>query len=82
MSEIEEICDIKKHLTIHIGRHTFVTTVTLTNEIPIETVNRILGHSDISTTQIYSEVVDTTVSEEMGRLAEKFSSGEIYSNAH
>ncbi|MBN2596915.1 MAG: site-specific integrase [Marinifilaceae bacterium] len=71
LSEIEDVCGIKKHITMHIGRHTFASSVTLANNIPIETVSKMLGHSDIKTTQIYAKVVDTKVSEDMKKLDEK-----------
>ena len=50
--EIAELCEIDKHITMHIGRHTFATTVTLTNGVPIETVSKMLGHTSLKTTQI------------------------------
>jgi len=53
---------------IHIARHTFATTVTLTNGVPIETVSKMLGHTSIKTTQIYSKVVDTKISKDMEEL--------------
>lgn len=75
--EIAELCQINKHLTMHLGRHTFATTVTLTNGVPIETVSKMLGHTSLKTTQIYSKVVDTKISEDMGMLAEKIANRKI-----
>lgn len=69
LSEIAEICEINKHITMHLGRHTFATTVTLTNGVPIETVSKMLGHTSLKTTQIYSKVIDTKISKEMKELA-------------
>lgn len=73
LTEIAELCEIDKHVTMHLGRHTFATTVTLTNGVPIETVQKMLGHKNISTTQIYSRVVDTKISNDMQNLADKLS---------
>lgn len=71
LSEIAELCGIDKHVTMHLGRHTFATTVTLTNGVPIESVQKMLGHKNLSTTQIYSKVVDTKISEDMGKVESK-----------
>jgi site-specific recombinase XerD len=71
LSEIEGICDIKKRLTMHRARHTFATTVTLTNGVPIETVSKMLGHTSLKTTQIYAKVVDTKISGDMEELQNK-----------
>ena len=68
LKEIAVICDIDKNLNWHLSRHTFATTVTLSNGVPIETVSRMLGHTSIKTTQIYSKVVDTKVSNDMQNL--------------
>jgi len=57
LKEIADVCGIQKNLTFHIARHTFATTVTLSNGMPIETVSKLLGHSKISTTQIYAKVI-------------------------
>lgn len=59
LKEVADLCDISKHLTFHIARHTFATTVTLSNGIPIESVSKMLGHTDIRTTQIYAKIMDT-----------------------
>jgi len=56
-----------------LARHTFATTVTLTNGVPIETVSQLLGHSRISTTQIYAKVVERKVSEDMTVLKKNLS---------
>ncbi|OFX18533.1 MAG: hypothetical protein A2033_02400 [Bacteroidetes bacterium GWA2_31_9] len=71
LKEIADFCGIKKNLTFHIARHTFATTVTLTNGVPIETVSKMLGHKSIKTTQIYSKVVEQKVSNDMKILREK-----------
>jgi site-specific recombinase XerD len=72
LKEIAAICGINKKLTFHIARHTFATTVTLANNVPIESVSSMLGHSSIRTTQIYAKVIEKKVSEDMMVLREKF----------
>jgi len=72
LKEIADVCGIKKNLTFHIARHTFATTVTLSNGIPIETVSKLLGHSKISTTQIYAKVIERKVSDDMKRLRDQY----------
>lgn len=71
LEEIATKAEIKKHLTTHIARHTFAT-MSLNNHVPLETVSKMLGHSDISTTQIYVTMLDQTVSEDMERMRAKF----------
>ncbi len=71
LKEMAELCGIKKNLTTHIARHTFATTITLSNGVPIETVSSMLGHKNIKTTQIYAKVVEKKVSEDMKLLREK-----------
>ncbi|WP_273277544.1 site-specific integrase, partial [Maribacter polysiphoniae] len=72
LKEIADVCGIKKNITFHIARHTFATTVTLSNGMPIETVSKLLGHSKISTTQIYAKVIERKVSDDMQRLRTHF----------
>ncbi|MEP7197288.1 MAG: site-specific integrase [Saprospiraceae bacterium] len=72
LKEIANICGIDKLLTFHIARHTFATTVTLTNGVPIETVSSMLGHSSLKTTQHYAKILDKKVSMDMKVLKEKF----------
>jgi integrase len=73
LKEIADICEIDKNLTFHLARHTFATTVTLSNGVPIETVSNLLGHKSISTTQIYAKVLENKVSEDMNRLMDRLS---------
>lgn len=72
LKEIAGVCEIDKELTFHIARHTFATTVTLTNGVPIESVSKMLGHKNLSTTQHYAKVLDRKVSEDMKILKDKF----------
>jgi integrase/recombinase XerD len=74
LKEIADLCNIEKNLTFHLARHTFATTVTLTNGVPMETVSKLLGHSSIRTTQIYAKVVEKKVSDDMKILREKINS--------
>ena len=53
------------------ARHTFATTVTLTNGVPIETISKMLGHTKLATTQIYAKVIERKVSDDMQLLREK-----------
>ncbi|MFV8336511.1 site-specific integrase [Flavobacterium sp. RSP29] len=72
LKEIGDICDIPKEITFHMARHTFATSVTLTNGVPIETVSKMLGHKNIQTTQHYAKILDKKVSEDMMNLRNKF----------
>ncbi|ASO06050.1 MULTISPECIES: site-specific integrase [Arenibacter] len=71
LKEIADRCNIKKNLTTHLARHTFATTVTLTNGVPIETVGKMLGHKNLRTTQHYAKIIDSKVEEDMKVLREK-----------
>lgn len=71
LKEVADLCQISKNLTFHLPRHTFATTVTLTNGVPIESVSKMLGHSKISTTQIYAKVIEKKLGEDMKKLEER-----------
>ncbi|SKB80175.1 Site-specific recombinase XerD [Salegentibacter holothuriorum] len=71
LKEVADLCDIKKNLTFHMARHTFATTVTLSNGVPIETVSKLLGHTKIATTQIYARVLEDKLSQDMSELSRK-----------
>lgn len=66
---------IFKLLTFHIARHTFATTITLNNDVPIESVAKIMGHTSIKTTQIYAKVMDYKISSDMQQLRKKLVAG-------
>ena len=61
----------------HLARHTFATTITLANGVPIESVSKMLGHTDIRTTQIYAKVIDTKLSNDMELLAQKINTQKV-----
>ncbi|MGQ0828331.1 MAG: site-specific integrase [Bacteroidota bacterium] len=71
LKEIATLCEIEKAFTYHTARHTFATTVTLSNGVPIESVSKMLGHRDLKTTQHYAKILDRKVSEDMKALREK-----------
>ncbi|MFR9608210.1 MAG: site-specific integrase [Rikenellaceae bacterium] len=72
LKEIADVCGIKKKLTFHLARHTFATTTTLSRGIPIETVSKMLGHTNIKTTQIYARITNDKISRDMEGLSEQF----------
>ena len=76
LKEIADVCGINKELTFHIARHTFATTITLSNGVPIETVSKMLGHTNLKTTQHYAKILDRKVSEDMKSLRTKLSQKE------
>lgn len=71
LKEIADLCGIEKRLTFHLARHTFATTITLTNGVPIESVSKMLGHTNIKTTQIYARIINSKISQDMDILASK-----------
>ncbi len=66
--KLEKLCDIE-HITFHMARHNFGTHITLSEGVPIETVSRMMGHSSISTTQLYAKITDKKLSEDSKRLS-------------
>ncbi|WP_321321032.1 site-specific integrase [Labilibaculum sp.] len=68
LKELADLTSIDKNITFHIARHTFATTVTLANGVPIESISSMLGHKSIRTTQIYSKVINEKVSKDMNKL--------------
>ena len=61
LKEIQVLCDIKQHLNFHMARHTFATTITLSQGVPIESVSEMLGHSNIKITQIYAKILKSKI---------------------
>ena len=76
LKEIADVCGIKKTLTYHVARHTFAT-MTLSKGVPIESVSKMLGHTNIKTTQIYARITNKKIEEDMTKLAEKLESFKI-----
>ena len=74
LKELATLAGIEKKLTFHAARHTFATTVTLSNGIPIESVSSMLGHKNFKTTQIYAKVVQEKISNDMKKLQSLLSS--------
>jgi site-specific recombinase XerD len=68
LKEIGVVNQIRKVLTFGVARHTFATTITLSNNVPIETVSKMMGHTKIATTQIYARVLLKKISDDMGQL--------------
>jgi site-specific recombinase XerD len=73
---LAHICGITKKLTPHSARHTFATTITLSNGVPIESVSKMPGHKKLQTTQHYARVLDIKVSEDMEALRRKLENEE------
>jgi len=71
LKEIADLCGITKKLSYHIARHTFATTLTMMNGVPIESVSKMLGHKNITSTQHYARIVDKKVGEDMELLSNK-----------
>lgn len=71
LQRIARDCGLKKHITMHIARHTFATTVTLSQGVPLETVSQMLGHTNILTTQIYAKITNEKISRDMSALTER-----------
>ncbi len=72
LKEIATICGINKYFSSHLARHTFATTITLNNNVPIETVSKMLGHSSINMTKIYARLLDKKVENDMAQLMDKY----------
>lgn len=72
LKEIADLTGINKNLTFHLARHTFATTTTLGKGVPIETVSKMLGHTNIETTQIYARITNSKISRDMKGLSEQF----------
>lgn len=68
---IQEACEINTPLTFHVARHTFAKTVALKNGVPLETVQMMMGHTKITTTQIYADVDEEKIVQDMTGLDEK-----------
>ena len=71
LKEIADLCGIKKRLSYHLARHTFATML-LSKGVPIESVSKMLGHTNIKTTQIYARITNKKIEQDMMQVADKF----------
>ena len=65
LKEIADVCGIQKHLSTHVARHSYATSVCLANGVSIENVAKMLGHSNIKMTQHYAKVLDSSILKDM-----------------
>ena len=74
------ICSLSLALPciFHVARHTYATTVCLSNDVPIETLSKMLGHRSIRTTQIYAKITAEKVSRDMEKLAQRIEQMESF----
>ena len=72
LKDIAILCDIKKRITFHTSRHTFASTVTLANNISLEVVSKMLGHTNTRMTTHYAKLIDKCIGEQMDKLMETF----------
>ena len=68
LKEIADLCNVKKNLTTHAARHTFATTITLANDVPLQDVSAMLGHASTRMTQHYARVMTTSLKESMSKV--------------
>lgn len=80
LKEIGDVCGIQKEITFHMARHSFATSVTLTNGVPIESVSKMLGHRSLRTTQHYAKILDRKVSDDMELLKSKLGNFKLKSS--
>ena len=73
LKKVAKLAGVEDRVTYHVARHTFATTITLQHEIPLETGSKMLGHTKITTTQVYARVVDTKVMRDMATLKDMYS---------
>ena len=71
LKEIADFCGIKKNLTTHVARHTFGTTVTLANNVPLQDVSVMLGHASTRMTQHYARVMNSSLKEAMNHVKKR-----------
>lgn len=69
LKEIGDLCGIGKNITFHVARHSFGTSICLTQGVPIKTLSQMMGHRNIKTTQIYAEITEAKIEEDIQRLS-------------
>ena len=71
LKEIADVCGIQKNLSTHIARHT-LASLAIANKVSLESIAKMLGHTDIRTTRIYAKIMNSTIANEMKVLQNKF----------
>ena len=74
LRHVARLAGLSFNPTMHMARHTFATTVTLAQGVPLETVSKMLGHKRIITTQIYAKITYDKIGQDMAALSEKLNS--------
>lgn len=77
LKTIADLVGINKKLTHHVARHTFATTITLSNDIPIKVVSEMLGHTSVRTTEIYAKITKKHLAEQAGKLNEVLANKQV-----
>lgn len=77
LKEVAICCGIKKRISTHCGRHTFATLM-LTMGVSVESISKMLGHTDIKTTQIYARIINTKIDKEMDKMRGQFEELKTY----
>jgi site-specific recombinase XerD len=80
LKEIADLCGINKHLSTHTARHTFATTVTLANQVSMEVVSKMLGHSSLNMTRKYARVVDDLIKKDMQKISKVYNYAGVNAN--
>ena len=80
LKEIADICGIEMKITFHVARHTFASTVALGNDVPMESIQSMLGHADIKTTQIYAHMINRKLSRDMDKMAKAVNNHNLEGN--
>lgn len=78
LKKIASICGIERRVTFHVARHSFATSVCLSNGVPIETVSSMLGHKDIKTTQVYAKITKEKLSKDVEKLSQQINNIEEF----
>ena len=78
IKDIAKLCGIDKKVTFHTSRHTFATTVTLANDIPLEIVSQMMGHTNTRMTSHYAKVIDKSIGYQMDTLVDRFAAAARY----
>ena len=78
LKDIAILCGIDKRITFHTSRHTFATTVTLSNNISLEVVSKMMGHTNTRMTTHYAKLIDRCIGEQMDRIIDNYTVSEEY----